>query len=128
MIEFLCNAVTPVDYASYQSKSCRTFKLLLDVITVAFITFYHNVKFAMKQRVSEMYLSCDRRLVEVVTYCKSANSAHWLHLHVNTSGQRVSVLSSWSLYLFCCISCLCRDPFTYFFYILPARDIDKKGD
>ena len=37
-----------------------------------------------------MYLSCDRTLVEVVPYCKSTNSAHWLHLHVNTSDQRVS--------------------------------------
>ena len=40
--------VTPVDYTSYESKTGRTFKLLRDVITVAFITFYHNVKFAIK--------------------------------------------------------------------------------
>ena len=40
--------VTPVDYKSYESKTDRTFKLLRDVITVAFITFYHNVKFAIK--------------------------------------------------------------------------------
>ena len=47
-----------------------------------------------------MYLSCDRMFVEVVPYCKSANSARWLHLHANTSDQRVSVCSSWNLYLF----------------------------
>ena len=40
--------VTPVYYTSYESKTGRTFKLLRDVITVAFITFYHNVKFAIK--------------------------------------------------------------------------------
>ena len=34
---------------------------------------------------------CGRRLVEVVLYCKSANSAHWLHLHINTLDLRVSV-------------------------------------
>ena len=39
-----------------------------------------------------MYLGCDRRLVEVVPYCESANSSHWLHLPVNTSDQKVSVL------------------------------------
>ena len=47
-----------------------------------------------------MYLSCDRRLVEVVLYCKSANSAHWLHLHVNTSDQRVNGLVFLESYLF----------------------------
>ena len=48
VIEFLRNTVTPVDYMSYESKTGRTIKLLCDVITVAFITFYHNVKFAIK--------------------------------------------------------------------------------
>ena len=40
--------VTPVDYMPCESKTGRTFKLLRNVRTVAFITFYHNVKFAIK--------------------------------------------------------------------------------
>ena len=40
--------VTPVDYTSFESKTGRTVKLLRDVRTVAFITFYQIVKFAIK--------------------------------------------------------------------------------
>ena len=48
LLLLLYYTVTSVDYMSYESKTARTFRLLRDVITVAFITFYHSVKFAVK--------------------------------------------------------------------------------
>ena len=51
MVELLRNTVTPVDYTSHELKSGRIFELLCDVTTAAFITFCHNVKFAIKAEI-----------------------------------------------------------------------------
>ena len=51
MVEYLRKTVIPVDYTSHELKSGRTFDLLRDVTTAAFITFYHNVKFSIKTEI-----------------------------------------------------------------------------
>ena len=51
MVEFLRNTVIPVDYTSHELKSGPIFELLRDVTTAAFITFYQNVKFAIKAEI-----------------------------------------------------------------------------
>ena len=75
------------------------------------MTFYHNVKFAIKAESLRNVPQLRRRLVEAVPYCKSANSAHWLHLHV------FGVFTYFAVFLACVETLLLTSSIFIYIYI-----------